>query len=58
MGRKGYKTISISEEVYELINELKKKYRMSTTELLKTALTFFDEVMDKCREIRSYDNLN
>lgn len=53
MGRKGYKTISISEEVYELINELKKKYRMSTIELLKTALTFFDEVMDKCREIRS-----
>jgi len=52
MGREGYKSITISEEVYQLLIKLKKKYRMSNIELIKTALEFFDEIMEKCRQIK------
>ena len=52
MVRKGYRSITISEELYRTINELKKKYRMTAIELIREALTLYDEIMERCRKIR------
>ena len=51
MPRPGYRVITISDEVYELISKLRKKYRISSIELLKTSLKLFDEFMEKCEQI-------
>jgi len=52
MVRKGYKSITIPEDLYQMINELKKKYRMTSIELIREALNLFDEIMERCRKIR------
>ena len=52
MVRKGYRSITISEELYRTINELKKKYRMTSIDLIRDALTLYDEIMEKCKKVR------
>ena len=51
MPRPGYRSISISEDLYELIDSLRRKYNMSAIDLIKTALEFFDEVVEKVEKI-------
>jgi len=52
MVRKGYKSITVPEDVYRMINEMRKKYRMTGIELMRESLILFDEIMERCRKIR------
>jgi len=52
MVRKGYRSITVPEDVYRMIDELRKKYRMTGIELIREALILYDEIMEKCRKIR------
>ena len=52
MPRPGYRSITITDEVYELIEYMKKKYRLSTIELIRVSLKFMDEIIEKSEQIK------
>ena len=55
MPREGYRTISVTEDVYELLNNLKKKYGIRGIELIRRSLILFDKIMEGLKEIESED---
>jgi len=52
MPRPGYRSITITDEVYELIEYMKKKYRLSTIDLIRVSLKFMDEIIEKSEQIK------
>mgnify|MGYP000032265880 CR=1 FL=1 len=43
MPRPGYVSITITRDVYEIINELKRKYNVTTIDLIKNSLLLYDK---------------
>jgi len=52
MPRPGYRSITITDEVYELIEYMKRKYRLSTIDLIRVSLKFMDEIIEKSEQIK------
>lgn len=51
MPKSGYKVITVSEEIVDLLNKLKSKYNRTGIKILRDALILYDNVMQLARKL-------
>jgi len=55
MPKPGYKVITVSEEIADLLDRLKSKYKRTGIKILRDALLLYDNVMELAKNLDPKD---